>query len=218
MEKLSIMQQYVVCAVNEKGKISSLDQKRMICLIVAGLLELQMDECIVIAEKKISSKKKPEREKRYLKPLYEYICEKEPVKVDKVVNEFYMSLTGKPFAELLDGVMASLRAQGLTEKVPSGIFGNKENLAPTEKAVDAVVKNLRAELLAEEPVTGETAALVLLLDKGGCLKEYFSKDEMKAMKDELKVLADSKEGKLVADVIQQIEGILTAVTVVTLLT
>ena len=84
--------------------------------------------------------------------------------------------------------------------------------------MDAVVKNLRAELLAEEPVTGETAALVLLLDKGGCLKEYFSKDEMKAMKDELKVLADSKDGKLVADVIQQIEGILTAVTVVTLLT
>lgn len=218
MENLSVMQQYTICAVNDKGKISTFDQNKMICLIAAGLLELELDGCITIAEKKIESKAKPAREKGYLQPLYAYICEKEPVKVDKVINEFYMTLTGKPFTELLDGVMDSLRAQGLTEKVQSGLFGSKESLAPTEKAVDAVVKNLRAELLADAPVTGDAAALVLLLDKGGCLKEYFSKDEMKAMKDELKALADSKDGKLVADAIQQIEGILTAVTVVTLLT
>ena len=218
MKELSVMQQYVVCAVNDKGKISTFDQNKMVCLIVAGLLELELDGCILIADKKVTSKMKPSRDKAYLKPLYAYICEKEPVKVNKVVNEFYMTFTGKLFTELLDGVMDALRAQGLTEKVQSGFFGNKESLAPSEKAENMVVDALRKELLADAPVDETTAALVILLDKGGCLKEYFSKEEMKAMKEELKALADSENGKIVADVIRQLDGLMTAIAVTTVLT
>lgn len=218
MKELSVMQQYAICAVNEKGKISTLDQNKMVCLIVAGLLELELDNCIVIDDKIITSKEKPARDKAYLKPLYAYICDKEPVKVSKVVNEFYMTFTGKLFTELLDGVMDALRAQGLTEKVQSGFFGNKESLAPSEKAEKMVVTALREQLLADAPVDETTAALVILLDKGGCLKAFFSKEEMKAMKERLKVLAATENGKIVADVIRQLDAIMTAIVVTTVLT
>ncbi|MEE0511381.1 MAG: GPP34 family phosphoprotein [Peptococcaceae bacterium] len=218
MKELSVMQQYAICAVNEKGKISTLDQNKMVCLIVAGLLELELDNCIVIDDKIITSKEKPARDKVYLKPLYAYICDKEPVKVSKVVNEFYMTFTDKLFTELLDGVMDALRAQGLTEKVQSGFFGNKESLAPSEKAEKMVVTALREQLLADAPVDETTAALVILLDKGGCLKAFFSKEEMKAMKERLKVLAATENGKIVADVIRQLDAIMTAIVVTTVLT
>lgn len=218
MKELSVMQQYAICAVNEKGKISTLDQNKMVCLIVAGLLELELDNCIVIDDKIITSKEKPARDKAYLKLLYAYICDKEPVKVSKVVNEFYMTFTGKLFTELLDGVMDALRAQGLTEKVQSGFFGNKESLAPSEKAEKMVVTALREQLLADAPVDETTAALVILLDKGGCLKAFFSKEEMKAMKERLKVLAATENGKIVADVIRQLDAIMTAIVVTTVLT
>ena len=217
MMELSVMEQYAVLAVNDKGKISSFDQKKMICLIAAALLELQMDGCITIADKKATTNSKPERDKAYLKPVYAFIHEKEPVKVDKVVNEFYMTLTGKPFTELLDGVLDSLRTKGLTQKVSAGLFGGKESLVPTEKAVNDLVKQLRAALLGDAVVTETMAALVILLDKGGCLKTYFSKDEMKSMKDALKAYAASENGKLVADIIKQIEGIMMAITMVTVL-
>ena len=38
-------------------------------------------------------------------PLYDYIREKEPVKANWIVNDFYMSITGKRFNALFDGVM-----------------------------------------------------------------------------------------------------------------
>ena len=42
--------------------------------------------------------------------------------------------------------------------------------------------------------------------------------EMKAMKEELKALADTENGKIVADVIRQLDGLMAAIAVTTVLT
>ena len=118
-----------------------------------------------------------------------------------------MSITGKRFNALFDGVMDSLRAQGLTEMVESGFLGRDRSPAPKEKAVRAVVDNLRAELLDDDPVDAETAVVAVLLDKSDDLKEHFSKDERRAMKERLKNLAQTPEGKLVASAVEQVETI-----------
>ena len=213
MQQLSLTQKYLICAVNDKGKISSLEQNRMVCLVLAGLLELEMDGCVAIDDKRVRTSRPPVQEKSYLMPLYTYIKDEEPVKVDKVVQAFYMTLTGKPFTALCDGVLASLKQQGLTQKVSYGLFGNKTGLAPKEKVVKQVVAEVRAELLDAAVATGETAALVVLVDKSGCLKDYFTKDERKMMKDELSAIAASPDGKMVADAVQHLELIMTAITI-----
>ena len=71
----------------------------------------------------------------------------------------------------------------------------------------AVVDNLRAELLDDDPVDAETAVVAVLLDKSDDLKEHFSKDERRAMKERLKNLAQTPEGKLVASAVEQVEMI-----------
>lgn len=207
MIDLSITQQFLALAVNDKGKISSFDQNAMVCLIAGGVIELAQAGCIEIRDKRATTVEKPERALEHLLPLYEYIREHEPVKADKIVNDFYMSITGKRFEALFDGVMESLRAQGLTEMVESGLFGRERNPAPKEKVVRAVVDNLRAELLDDDPVDAETAVVAMLLDKSGDLKEHFSKDERRAMKERLKALASTPEGKLVANAIDQVEAL-----------
>ena len=129
------------------------------------------------------------------------------MKANWIVNDFYMSITGKRFNALFDGVMDSLRAQGLTEMVESGFLGRDRTPAPKEKAVRAVVENLRAELLDDDPVDAETAVVAVLLDKSDDLKEHFSKDERRAMKERLKNLAQTPEGKLIASAVEQVEMI-----------
>lgn len=207
MIDLSITQQFLTLAVNDKGKLSSFDQNAMVCLIAGGVIELAQAGCITIQDKKVTTAVKPGRELDHLKVLYDYIRDKEPVKADKIVNDFYMSFTGKRFNALFDGVMESLRARKLTEMVESGFLGRDRTPAPTDKAVRAVVENLRAELLDDDPVDAETAVVAVLLDKSGDLKEHFSKDERRAMKERLKALAATPEGKLIASAVEQVEMI-----------
>ena len=207
MIDLSITQQFLTLAVNDKGKLSSLDQNAMVCLVAGGVIELVQAGVVTIRDKKAETTGKLPRELEHLAPLYDYIRDKEPVKADRIVNDFYMSFTGKRFNALFDGVMDSLRAQGLTELVESGFLGRDRSPAPKEKAVRAVVENLRAELLDDDPVDAETAVVAVLLDKSGDLKEHFSKDERKAMKERLKALAATPEGKLIASAVEQVEMI-----------
>lgn len=207
MIDLSITQQFLTLAVNDKGKLSTFDQNGEICLIAGGVIELAQAGVIEIRDKRATTREKLPRELDYLAPLYDYIREKEPVKANWIVNDFYMSITGKRFNALFDGVMDSLRAQGLTEMVESGFLGRDRSPAPKEKAVRAVVDNLRAELLDDDPVDAETAVVAVLLDKSDDLKEHFSKDERRAMKERLKNLAQTPEGKLIASAVEQVETI-----------
>ena len=48
MKDMTLTQQYFTCAVNGKGKIPGLSTERQVCLLAAGLLELQMEGCISI--------------------------------------------------------------------------------------------------------------------------------------------------------------------------
>lgn len=43
MQDLSITQEYYICAVNEKGRISDFSTERLVCFVAAGLLDLQLE-------------------------------------------------------------------------------------------------------------------------------------------------------------------------------
>ena len=56
MKDLSILQKYVVCTVNEKGVFPFVSvEERILGLVAAGLLELEMEGCITIRGRKIAA-------------------------------------------------------------------------------------------------------------------------------------------------------------------
>ena len=83
------------------------------------------------------------------------------------------------------------------------------------EAVRSVVEELRAELLEEGPVTEDAAALTVLLDKGKCLKPYFSQFEQKEMRRKLKALLDAPEGRLVKAMVEHVETMMAALAAAT---
>ena len=54
MKDLSITQEYMICTVNEKGIIPGYNQKEVACLIVSGILEMQLEKCISLKDKEVS--------------------------------------------------------------------------------------------------------------------------------------------------------------------
>lgn len=43
MRDLSITQEYLICAMHGKGKISGFNVEKLVCVVASGLLELKME-------------------------------------------------------------------------------------------------------------------------------------------------------------------------------
>lgn len=210
MKDLSIIQKYLLCAVNEKGILSSLGTEKPVCFVAAGLLELQLEGCLALEGKKAEVTGSLPENQQYLRPLYDFIAEKSPVKIEKIVEAYRIAFTDRRMNELLAAVGGSLAALGMVEEGKAGLLGTKAAYVPTREAVRSVVEELRSELLEEGPVTEDAAALTVLLDKGKCLKPYFSQFEQKEMRQKLKSLADSPEGQMVKAMVEHIETLIAA--------
>ena len=85
ISNLSIAQAYMVCAANEKGKISSFDTEGQVCLAAAGLIELRGEGCIDFDGKEVRATAPLPEGRAYLRPLYDLIAEHSPVMLGKIV-------------------------------------------------------------------------------------------------------------------------------------
>ena len=212
MKDLSITQEYLICAVNSKGKISGFGSEKLICLIASGLLELQLEDCIKIDKKRVTVTNNLPDEKLYLKPLYDFVNQQKPVKLEKILEAYNYSFKDRGY-ELVNTIGASLKDLGLVEVTRTGVFGNKNAYIPNANAVHYVVDMIRAEFLEDVEVTEDIASLIILLDKSKLLKTYFSEYEQKEIKKKLKEITNSDTGKSIKDMVNNVEYMITMMNV-----
>ena len=209
MKDLSIVQKYMVCTVNDKGVFPFASvEERTLGLVAGALLELQMEGCIAVDGKKVSAAGALPQDKGYLKPLYDFIREKQSVKLYVVVDAYNFSWTDKRINELRDAVGGSLVQLGAASACKAGLLGKQAGYLPGPETVRSVVEQMRAELLEEGPVSDETAVLVALLERVKCLKAYFSAFEQKAVRQKIEALTQSPEGKMVRDMMTYLQIIM----------
>ena len=184
----------------------------MICLIASGLLELQLEGCIKIDKKKVTVMNNLPEERLYLKPLYDFVNQQKPVKLEKVLEAYNYSFKDRGY-ELVNSIGASLKDLDLVEVTCAGIFGNKNAYIPNSNAVHYVVDMIRAEFLEDVEVTEDIASLIILLDKSKLLKIYFSEYEQKEIKKKLKEITNSDTGKSIKDIVNTVEYMITMMSV-----
>ena len=217
MRDLSITQEYLICTLNKKGALHSTNPKASVCMIIGGLLEMQMEKCISMEDKKVIVSAELPEHMSYLKPLYDVINQKKPMKAQKVVETYYASFTGKKLNMLLDALLDQLKSADAVEPVKTGLLGNKEAFAPKKEAVTGVIEKIRAELLEDGDVSEDVIALTVLLDKSGQLKEYFSKYEQKELKEKLEVIRKSKAGTTAKELLWYIDSLDASIMISTMI-
>lgn len=209
MKDLAITQEYLVCALNSKGKISGVNIEKSVCLIAAGLLELKLEDCINIENKKVAVINSLPKEKFYLKPLYDLVNKSKPIKLEKVLEEYLYSVTDKNLQELINSIGKSLENLGLVKATSTGILKNKTAYIPNKEVVNYVVDMVRSELLEDVELTEDIAVLTTLLEKSKLLKTYFSEYEQKEIKDKLKEIKKSDINKIIKEMIAYIENMMS---------
>lgn len=139
---------------------------------------------------------------------------KQPVKFKSVVEHFSSAFTDKHINELIDSIGTSLAQKGCVQKEKkSRPFSEKEVYIPNKTDVDNVVQRIRAELLEEGELSEDIVALTILLHKSGDLKNYFSADEKKKLKNRLKEIKNTPQNEMIQKVIQYIDSLLCLVIV-----
>ncbi len=213
MQDLSITQEYFICALNEKGRISGLSTEKLVCLVAAGLLEMQLENCITINKKEVNVTGELPAGRDYLKPLYDYINQSKAVKIEKIMEAYNYSFTDKRLDELVGAIGSSLTMLGLVETAQAGLLGSKKSYIPKKNTINGVIDMVRAELLENGEVTDDVAALVVLLDKSKSINKYFSEFERKEINTKLTAIINSPNGNMVKSMVEQVNNMISIMLV-----
>ena len=112
MTELGITQEYLLLAVNDRGRFSPLNPQQPICFVAAALGELTEAGCIAFTGEKVGLAGPLPEGLRCLKPLYDFIDRPRPVPLSMVLRDF--APDGPKLAELAEAVGESLEAVSYT--------------------------------------------------------------------------------------------------------
>ena len=191
--------------LGSNGDLPGYNQKAVACLIVSGILEMQLEKCISLTDKKVSICAELPEHIAYLKPLYDVINQGKPVKAEKIVETYTITFTNKKLYELTDTLMDSLKQADVVEPVKAGLLGNKDSYVPKKEVITRIIEKIRSELLEDGEISGEVIALTALMEKSGSLKDYFSNYEQKELKKKIETIQKSEAGTLAKEMAQHIE-------------
>ena len=211
MNNIKLTQAYMLCAMNKSGKMSNLSTDKLVCLIAASLIELQFSNCISIIGNNITIKNDLSSKEEHLRPLYSFISQNPSINIKKILNKYCCGITNKKINELKISIIKSLSDSGMVEEsIDIGFFTKKTCYIPKIEFVEYLINLIRSELKKDTNFSEKSIALIILLEKGKCMKKYFTKEERKEMKPKIKDMQSSPSGKLVNEMINYIDSIMVA--------
>lgn len=214
MKNLSLTQQYLLCVLNKNGKLPAFGLEKTLCLSASGVLELLMEDILGFDGKKLTVKAPLPEKMAYLRPVYQVVERKQPVKFESVVEYFSLAFTDQHMKELIDSIGGSLAQKGCAQREEKGgLFGGRVLYLPNEADVDSVVQSIRAELLEDGELSEDVVALTMLLHKSGDLQRYFSDYEKKDLKKRLKEIKNNPQNEMVQRTCEYVDSLLCLVIV-----
>ncbi|MDO4711978.1 MAG: GPP34 family phosphoprotein, partial [Peptostreptococcaceae bacterium] len=166
------------------GKLSSLGNERAL-LVGAALSELLSAGVVRVDDKgsKIYVEKELGEELAHLEGVYRYLNKKQRT-IDQLAADYCISFTDDLYDDLLDPVCKDLVTAEYVECRPRGILGNKRSYIPKPE----ILEEVRSQILPEklEAADEKQMTLAFLLDKANRLKKLFDKDEVKAIREQIK--------------------------------
>lgn len=206
MKHLSIFEQYILCSLYKKGKISSFNKELRGCIIVAGLLDLLQQKNVAIDEKKqLTILSDLNEDKQYLQPIFDYIKENQPLVFEQFAEHYAVYMTEKWFKEFVLATLKNLEDKAYIFAEPGEVFHKFIYYHPNKELVDSIIKHMRKEILEQAVISEEVNALVSLLDASFALKQFFAPFETDTLKQQLKKTRETTCAAMVKRIVDDME-------------
>lgn len=208
MKELTLTQQYILCTWKQDGKFPVFGREKLVCFSAAGVLELLLAGVLALDGKTLTVQSALPETRAFLRPVYDLVQAKQPVKWETVVKYFSASFTGKRIQAWLHLVGDSLAQEGCVQKTTGGFLGRACLYRPHPAAVDQVVGRIRAELLEAGTLSEEMVALTALLNTSGDLRRYFSDSEKTALKKRLAQIRENPQNQMIQKALAYMQALL----------
>ena len=206
MENLSLSQEFIFLTLNDKGKISSIDEYARTCVIASAIFEMQLEEILEIEDKRVVILKELPEEMNYLSSLYDFLREsKKPRRFSDIVTNYVQSFTDKRILALTHDICNTLLEKGYVNFEEKGAFDSMNKYIPIKSKQEESIAIMKSKLLENKELDIESIILANLLDKANKLKQYFSNCERKDLKETLKEARKSEENKHIARALSAID-------------
>jgi len=219
MKDLTISQKYLLCVLNEKGKLPALDTGIEVCILAGGLYDLIFSESVRIGEdKRICFNGELDSNLNHLESLHKFIKESKSMKIDKLASEYSFTLSDKRKKQLINDIGNSLVDLGLATHEKGGLFANTDYYIPKKEYIDRIIESIRAELLEEGNVSDDMIVLVSLLEKSKVIKRYFSAYEKDRLKIRINEIKETDAHKVVKEMVDYIDGLIAVFAAIGVIT
>lgn len=209
MKNLSLSQQYLLFTMNRNGKISSINYYVGMCLVMAGLLDLQEAQVIELDQKEIIilSDQLPE-ELEYLDCLFDKITQMKKKRIDKLAVAYGTTFFEKDLKLLVAQTRNSLID---LREITVETDGNTLSYLAKEKTIAQLV----ARLENLNQLDHDGLKLAILLKKSSYLKKYIEKPERKMLERKIKDVKHDPVAKQTQVMISQLDWLMGAMVAIT---
>lgn len=209
MKNLNLSQQYLLFTMNRNGKISSINYYVGMCLVMAGLLDLQEAQVIELDQKEIiilSDQLSEELE--YLNCLFEKITQLKKKCIDKLATAYGATFFEKDLKLLVAQTRNSLID---LREITVETDGNTLSYLAKEKTIAQLV----ARLENLNQLDHDGLKLAILLKKSSYLKKYIEKPEQKMLERKIKDVKHDPVAKQTQVMISQLDWLMGAMVAIT---
>ena len=209
MKNLNLSQQYLLFTMNRNGKISSINYYVGMCLVMAGLLDLQEAQVIELDQKEIIilTDQMPE-ELEYLNCLFEKITQLKKKRIDKLATAYGATFFEKDLKLLVAQTRNSLID---LREITVETDGNTLSYLAKEKTIAQIV----ARLENLNQLDHDGLKLAILLKKSSYLKKYIEKPERKMLEAKIKEVKSDPVAKQTQVMISQLDWLMGAMVAIT---
>lgn len=205
MKNLSLSQQYLLLTMNRQGKISSLNYYVGMCLVMAGLLDLQSASVVELDQKEIIilTDELPD-ELAYLDCLLNKIMTLKKKRIDKLAVAYGGTFFEKDLKQLVAQIRSSLIEIDEVSVMSDTSYLAKEN----------TIAKLVARLENLNQLDYDGLKLAILLKKSSYLKQYIEKEERKKLEVKIKEAKKDPVSQQTQTMISQLDWLVGSLVVI----
>ncbi|MGM0166749.1 hypothetical protein IGI39_001711 [Enterococcus sp. AZ135] len=209
MNNLSLSQQYLLFTMNRQGKISSVNYYVGMCLVMAGLLDLQKTGVIELDKKEIivHSQDLP-TDIQYLDCLLEKVISLKRKRIEKIATAYGATFFEKDLKQLVSQIRSSL-----IDADEVAVKNDSTSLAYIAKEV--TISKIVARLENLNQMDHDGLSLAILLKKSSILKKYIDKDVRKVLDMKIKKVKKDPVSQQTQTMLSQLDWLVGSLVVVT---
>ncbi|GAA3193094.1 GPP34 family phosphoprotein [Lentilactobacillus kefiri] len=199
MDGLTYTQEFVLCVLNQKPKISAFKNRKVAaCLLLSEIVELLKDGTMALTPANrmvIAPVSKAPVD--YLKPITENIKGGQPQSVSNYVRDAVLSIRRRRVTKFAQAICDSLVKDGYLEEDHKTYYDN-------QTLTDRILTQLYNDATAKKEPSEKNSMLAILLVNSGLIDQIFPKDEAQTVKLRLKEVMRSGQYHLISDVTKKI--------------